>query len=421
MSGDDAAVIYLLTDDELAEAAAAPVTALPITAAAAATSPLTVGAGRDDPFSDAALDRLTARKLLDLRARDRAQELHRSERRGQLVVPEPTSLKDLLAQPDEAARFRIAALWPLSGRVMLSAAQKTGKTTLVGNLVRTFADGVPFLGCFPVEPVSGSVVVIDNEMSPTMLRRWYRDLGVENTDRVMLWPLRGYGRAFDVLDDAVRAELAERLGECDASVLILDCLNPALVTLGLGESSNDDAGRFLAAYDQLLVEAKVADSMIVHHMGHGPERARGASKLLGWPEVNWKYVRERTDDDVVVDGGARFLSAYGRDVDVDESALEYDPATRRLTYVGGDRRVHGVEQHVATVADVVAAAEPYTLNTGEVKAALQRRTGVGNADLQTRIVAEAVSRGLVHSRRRGTAQLFAPGPAPADGSPDDGR
>ncbi|GAA5119258.1 AAA family ATPase [Haloechinothrix salitolerans] len=133
----------------------------------------------DDSFEDEEVERLTARRLRDLIARDRAQELYRANRRGRVTIPTLTSLKEILEEPDEEQRYRIQGWWPIKSRVMLSAAQKTGKTTLTGNLTRSLADGVPFLGYFEVEPLTGNVAVIDNEMSPTMLRRWYRDIGIE--------------------------------------------------------------------------------------------------------------------------------------------------------------------------------------------------------------------------------------------------
>jgi hypothetical protein len=53
-------------------------------------------------------------------------------------------------------------------------------------------------------------------------------------------------------------------------------------------------------------------------MGHGQERSRGDSRLLDWPDVNWKIVKEsqsETDPDEAP-GDRRFFSALGRDVNV---------------------------------------------------------------------------------------------------------
>jgi hypothetical protein len=114
-------------------------------------------------------------------------------------------------------------------------------------------------------------------------------------------------------------------------VLILDCLRPVLDALGLDE--HRDAGRFLVAFDHLLREADISDALVVQHMGHLNERARGDSRLRDWPDAEWRLVRQ--DDQP---SSPRFISAYGRDVDVPESQLAYDRATRRLTLLGGSRQ-----------------------------------------------------------------------------------
>jgi hypothetical protein len=196
----------------------------------------------------------------------------------------------------------------------------------------------------------------DNEMNPSMLRRWYRDVSIMNTGRVVLWTLRGQGRIFDIINPYVRATWATKLREVRCAVLILDCLTPALGALGLTES-NEDVNQFLIAFDALLVEAGVAEALIAHHMGHVEERSRGASRLRDWPEAGWRYVRER-DDGREVEHGARFLSAYGRDVDVRETRLDYEPLVRRLALVGGSRAEHALAKWVPAVqAIVVSRAE----------------------------------------------------------------
>jgi hypothetical protein len=96
----------------------------------------------------------------------------------------------------------------------------------------------------------------------------------------------------------------------------------------------------------------VGEAIVVHHMGHGPERSRGASRLRDWPEVEWRLVRERDHRDEEVDAGARFLSAYGRDVEVPETRLALDPATRRLTLGEGTRRAF---KQTRAMRDVVTA------------------------------------------------------------------
>ena len=85
---------------------------------------------------------------------------------------------------------------------------------------------------------------------------------------------------------------------------------------------------------------------MVQHMGHTNERARGDSRLQDWPDAIWRLVRE--DDEP---GSPRFFSAYGRDVDLPEGRLNFDPDTRHLAYIDGSRKDAKTD---AATPDVVA-------------------------------------------------------------------
>jgi hypothetical protein len=115
-------------------------------------------------------------------------------------------------------------------------------------------------------------------------------------------------------------------------VVILDCLRPVLDALRLSEDK--DASKFLGDFDAMLVEADVPDAMVIHHMGHGQERARGDSGILGWADAIWTLVLKDPQDPA----SPRYFRAYGRiERDIPESMLDYNDLTRRLTLVGGTR------------------------------------------------------------------------------------
>ena len=192
------------------------------------------------------------------------------------------------------------------------------------------------------------VVLIDDELSENTLRPWLRAQGIVNTDAVAdVVSLRGKVGALDLLDDRRRDQWATRLADLGCDYLILDCLRPVLDCLGLDE--NHDAGRFLVAYDTLLADAKVADSTLLHHMGHANERARGDSRLQDWPDAIWRVIRENENPD-----SPRFFTAYGRDVDVAEGQLSFDETTRRLTYAPGSRIDAKTEAAMRAVITVLA-------------------------------------------------------------------
>ncbi|WP_195167903.1 AAA family ATPase [Mycobacteroides abscessus] len=287
-------------------------------------------------------------RAFQLRVDREARRLIEEETRPQISYPAVRSLDALLAQPLPPVRFRIDQLAPVDARVMLSAAYKAGKSTLVGNVMRSLADGGPFLGRFTVNTPAKRIVLIDDELSDHTVQRWLQEQRIANTAAVAdVVTLRGNVKAFNLLDDNCRARWATRLGDIGCDYLILDCLRPVMDAIGLDE--NREAGRFLVPFDELLKDAGIGDALLVHHMGHNGERSRGDSRLQDWPDAIWRLMRE-TDEP----SSPRFFSAYGRDVDIPEGRLAFDPSTRHLTYAEGSRGDAKTADAMTAIIDVLA-------------------------------------------------------------------
>jgi hypothetical protein len=141
-------------------------------------------------------------------------------------------------------------------------------------------------------------------------------------------PLRGRVGSFDILDPQVRAEWAADLRARNVDVVLFDCLRPVIDALNLSEDK--DAGKVLDALDTLVDQAGVSELLVVHHTGHDGNRSRGDSRIRDWPDAEWRIRRDPRDDH-----GRRTFSAFGRDVDVYEGGLTYDPSSRHLTYTAG--------------------------------------------------------------------------------------
>jgi hypothetical protein len=89
-------------------------------------------------------------------------------------------------------------------------------------------------------------------------------------------------------------------------------------------------------------------------MGHFGERARGDSALRGWPEVEWQLVRLSEGDEEAPMDAPRFFKAYGRDVNVEEAAVHYDPTTRTITLNGtGNRKAALAERKERGAKDAI--------------------------------------------------------------------
>jgi hypothetical protein len=289
--------------------------------------------------------------------------------------------------------------------VLLSAQFKAGKTTLVGNYIRSLADGDPWLGQYDVVATSTTIAALDFEMSPDTHDAWLGAQRIRRDDKVLSILMRGNARAFDILDPGRRREWAQRLKVLGVEVLILDCLRPVLDALGLDE--HKDVGQFLVAFDALLSEAEIEDALIVHHHGHNGERARGDSRLLDWPDVVWKLVRQ--DDQPA---SPRFISAYGRDVDVSESQLAYDPHTRRLTLLGGSRADVKTTAALDAVLDVLEAQSDLSghkvwlalKESGHPKNAIEDALKAGR--INGRLIATPGPRGAILYRSGSASRTF---------------
>lgn len=283
-----------------------------------------------EPVSDEeAWRRAVEQEAMRLRVRDEARQYENARRAGNLTIPELTRLDDFLSIDDEPVSYRIDGLMPTGAHIMLAAQFKAGKTTAVGNAMRSLVDGDPFMNAFMVpEPVE-SVVLIDDEMSERQLRMWLREQGIKNVGGVHVVSLRGRVSTFDLINESVRERWVDRIRAAGCQVLVFDCLRPVLDALGLSEDK--EAGRFLVAFDALLAEAGVPEAVMVHHMGHGGERSRGDSRLRDWPDVEWRLVRDVPpgEEDPAAE---RFFTAFGRDVAVPEGRVLMDETTRHLTF-----------------------------------------------------------------------------------------
>ncbi|MEJ1113833.1 AAA family ATPase [Paenarthrobacter sp. CCNWLY172] len=351
-----------------------------------------------------AFQALVDKEYRTLLARDTARRQIESAQRTDLEPKPPVRLDKLLLQPDEDPEYRIDGLHPTGGRVMLLAMRKTGKSTLVGNLARCLVDDYPLFGRFRVEPVE-RLLIIDNELDERTSKRWLRDQGIKNTHRVDVLHLRGQTGTFNILDPVIRSQWARRCEGVDLA--FFDCLRPILDALGLSEDK--DAGRFLVAFDAFLAEAGIGEAVVVHHMGHSGERARGDSRIQDWPDAIWKLVAEDPEDH----SSPRFFSAYGRDVNVPEFQLDFESTTRHLTHAGGSRKDGKIGNHLEAVIDFVI------LHPGVSRSGIKEQLR-GDDKVIASAVDRAVELGRLEERPRlgrGGGKAYFPAPEPKPGTP----
>lgn len=342
-----------------------------------------------------------------------------AEERPPTPPPASTKLADLLAEPDTDPVYRINELWPLGGKVTLTAPQKAGKTTTVGNIVKALVDGTPLFGAlegkrgfpgFPVLPLreTGTVFLADFELDRRMLRRWLRDHGLQRPDRLYVEFFRG--RTWDIRDDKIRTQWAAHLRELDTEIIIVDPIGPVLFALGVAENSSTEVGQFLHALDALVKESGASELLIAHHTGHNGERGRGTTALRGWPDAEWRLMNEDAPAGrEPAPDATRFFAAQGRDVALRDTQLIYDAATRHLALGMGNRATHATEKHLPTMMKIIEATPG--INKTALEEALQGEAGL-ERNTARKVTDAARGAGVVHTHKGPkNATLYYAGPS----------
>lgn len=303
------------------------------------------------------------------------------------------SAADELAMPDEETPWAVFELFPRGANVLLTAAYKSGKTTMVNNLVKSLVDDEPFLGRYGVEPHDGRVVIFNYEVDPRQYRQWLRDMKVKNLDKVTLVHLRGL--RMPLTTEHVEDEIVKMLTMYECQTWIVDPFARAFVGSG-EENSNSDVGRFLDTLDVIKARAGVTNLVMPAHTGRAEEqgvtRARGATRLDDHADARWILTKSAT--------GERFFSASGRDVEVEEHLLAYDAQSRQITV---EKAMTRAAQGKVEMEDRIME---YVRTHPRCKAGdLQK--GVGGNDDDFRIArANLQSKGMLHCDETGVSKLF---------------
>lgn len=343
----------------------------------------------DEDVAERLFGQLVEQEAGKLRVRAAARALVDAEQRAAEPVAafDAGTLAEVLARPAEPPH-RVDGLIPSEASTLIVAQRKTGKTTLELCLARSLIVGGDFLGRFDVRPISGRVGFLNFEVSAGQLARWARDLGIPE-DRLYLVNLRG--RRNPLANPEDRAMLAAALREQQVESLIVDPFGRAYG----GQSQNDsgEVGAWLTDLDYFARgEVGAVDLVLSAHAGWNGERTRGSSALEDWADSIITLTRDADDDSV------RFLRAMGRDVEVDEDRLSFDPFSRLLSMTGAGSRktvakVRHLEDLVPAVVQVVKSAPGITGN--KLTPALREAGHSCQRGDEIKAAALAVERGLL--------------------------
>lgn len=312
------------------------------------------------------MDKDVLAELHKLRVRHAAQEAFRSENEPSAPPFDSGTLGEILARPPEPP-MRIDGLVPWDASTLLVAMRKTGKTTLTLNLARSLLTGRDFLGKFAVLPVSGIVGILNYEVSGATLARWAEEHGLDHR-RFYMVNLRGRRNPLSHAQD--RALLAARLRGRGVESLIVDPFGRAYT--GVNQNDPGEVGTFLSDLDAFArTDVGARDLILTAHAGWVAEHSRGSSTIEDWPDSIITMTRDPKDQDI------RFLSAMGRDIDMEEDRLDFDRPTRTLSLsgAGSRKRIKAVKEDAETKDDIldVLRANPGGLTGHHLGLNLDRR------------------------------------------------
>jgi DNA-binding transcriptional ArsR family regulator len=277
----------------------------------------------------------------------------------------------------EPVRYRIPDLLTMRGNVLFSAYRKTGKTTVVMNLIAALTSKRMFLGGLECEPVKGRVVYVNLELDQSMLRKYGEEEGIR-PGSVIVQDQVGRASGFQLQDDVWRKDYADKLYEAHADVLIIDPIHPLLVGQFTDSNDNDMARGALEMLGEIARDAELHHLILVDHTGHADKtRSRGASGKEDWADILWNLQGTEGETKrtlMVVGRGANGSACYTKDrgeaCQLDTgTGLEDNPKNRVMTALG--KTIKPV-----SVADLAASV---MMDRSTVSKALNDLLGEGNA------------------------------------------
>jgi hypothetical protein len=318
------------------------------------------------------------------------------------VAAQPVSLREELAVDEPPLGFPIEDLAPESGNVVIVGAAKTGKSTLAINLSMAYATGQPFLGSLHVEPGPGRLATINYEVGERQWRSWMRKPGLspDQADRLSTLHLRGY--SLPLQTQPGRDLMVQALVERAASWAWLDPYQRAANVADFNDHGL--AVEVLNALDEVKARVGLSQLFLVAHTPWSDqERPAGARVLENWADVLWIYTGDAA--------GNRYLRAYGRDVDFDETPLHFDPQTLTLQLADGGSRADAArvakaqrEREAEDLMTLILRRHADGLSKADLEAHLKDAGRMGTSRARAAI-RRMVDSGRITVSRQGPAQV----------------
>lgn len=282
--------------------------------------------------------RLAIQREMNLEADEMAR---RNRASRDMRIPITRTMLDALEAPLPDPAQLVEGLVIGEGVTLLSAQNKTGKSTVGVNVVRAVLYDEDLFGRFPTHfPADAGVGVWNAEVSASTYERWMIERGLDDQHAKRLAFLHMSGYPVDLLLPVWRDYAVNWLREHNVKLWLLD---PFSKIFRGDENSATEVNAWWMALREIMTEAEVPAAFVIHHAGHsaddGRARARGSSAIEGDPEVVLSYRHGGKAGEFPPDN-KRYLSGVGRIDNIPAVTLDYDSVARRL-YV--DEASKGIE------------------------------------------------------------------------------
>lgn len=233
-------------------------------------------------------------------------------------VPTLTTLRDLLAEPEEQVSWVVEDMLPVGGLSILIAKPKVGKTTLARQLILNVSRGEDFLG---LPTASGPVIYISLEDKRSEVRNHFRLMGADGSENLSIF----VGAAPEEATKWVEAEI-KRIHP------ILIVIDPLFRFARVSDVSA--YAEVTTAFDPLLHLARKysVHLMCVHHArkseGEGGDVSLGSTAIFG--SVDTMIVLKKSKGVRTIETHQR----YGKDIE--SSILTFNDETKTVS-LGGSK------------------------------------------------------------------------------------
>lgn len=303
--------------------------------------------------------------------------------------PRGHRLDELLLYGVPEPEWTIDGLHERGTNMSLTAQFKTGKTTLQLNMLKALADCEPFLGMFQPRCIDGNIAFFNYELTDAQFVRWVGRLRIAHPEKIYVLNMRGL--RLDLQDEYTFDWVTTWLRQREIEFWFIDPLARAYYG---DENDNTMLKQWTDRVDEIKEQSGVVDCQVSLHTGRGEqeegnERARGATRIDDWVDGRMILTRQREH---------RFFRAEGREVDVPEMMLVFNPEEHRLevsNMMPIDRGTARRLDEQGSVEIVLREAGAWSFATGITRNQLIQGIGTGRREAKIAAIEGLVAAGVI--------------------------